>query len=74
MVVFFYGGSWNRGDRAQYRFVGEALAARGIVTVIPDYRLYPEVRYPDFLKDNAAAPHGRCAKRRDWVPIRGECL
>ncbi len=55
MVVFFYGGSWNRGDRAQYRFVGEALAARGVVTVIPDYRLYPEVRYPDFLKDSAAA-------------------
>ncbi|MBA2547998.1 MAG: alpha/beta hydrolase, partial [Burkholderiaceae bacterium] len=55
LVVFFYGGSWNRGERAQYRFVGEALAARGIVTVIPDYRLYPEVRYPDFLKDNAAA-------------------
>ena len=55
LVVFFYGGSWNRGDRADYRFVGEALAARGIVTVIPDYRLYPEVRYPDFLKDNAAA-------------------
>ena len=33
LVVFFYGGSWNRGDRAEYRFVGEALAARGIVTV-----------------------------------------
>ena len=55
MVVFFYGGSWNHGERHDYRFVGEALAARGIVTVIPDYRLYPQVRYPDFLKDNAAA-------------------
>ncbi|MGZ9075714.1 MAG: alpha/beta hydrolase, partial [Burkholderiaceae bacterium] len=55
LVVFFYGGSWNRGEREEYRFVGEALAARGIVTVIPDYRLYPEVRYPEFLKDNAAA-------------------
>ncbi|HYM47129.1 MAG TPA: alpha/beta hydrolase [Burkholderiaceae bacterium] len=55
LVVFFYGGSWKHGERAHYRFVGEALAARGIVTVIPDYRLYPEVRYPDFLKDNAAA-------------------
>lgn len=55
LVVFFYGGSWNRGERAEYRFVGEALAARGIVAVIPDYRLYPEVRYPEFLKDNAAA-------------------
>ncbi|MEP6608087.1 MAG: alpha/beta hydrolase [Burkholderiaceae bacterium] len=55
LVVFFYGGSWNRGERGEYRFVGEALAARGIITVIPDYRLYPEVRYPEFLKDNAAA-------------------
>jgi acetyl esterase/lipase len=55
LVVFFYGGSWKHGERAHYRFVGEALAARGIVAVIPDYRLYPEVRYPDFLKDNAAA-------------------
>ena len=55
LVVFFYGGSWKHGERAHYRFVGEALAARGIVTVIPDYRLYPEVRYPEFLKDNAAA-------------------
>ena len=55
LVVFFYGGSWNHGERESYRFVGEALAARGILTVIPDYRLYPEVRYPEFLKDNAAA-------------------
>ena len=55
LVVFFYGGSWNRGNRDEYRFVGEALAAHGILTVIPDYRLYPEVSYPDFLKDNAAA-------------------
>jgi acetyl esterase/lipase len=55
VVVFFYGGSWKHGQRADYRFVGEALAARGIVAVIPDYRLYPEVRYPEFLRDNAAA-------------------
>jgi len=55
MVVFFYGGSWRRGERAQYRFLGEALASRGIVTVVADYRLYPDVRYPDFLADSAAA-------------------
>ena len=55
VVVFFYGGSWNTGERADYRFVGEALAARGILTVVADYRLYPEVRYPEFLKDSALA-------------------
>lgn len=55
IAVFIYGGTWQSGDRGFYRFVGAALASRGIVTVIPDYRLYPEVRFPDFLRDNALA-------------------
>ncbi len=55
VIVFFYGGSWNSGERGDYRFVGEALASRGIVTVVADYRLYPQVRYPDFLHDAAQA-------------------
>ena len=55
VVVFFYGGSWNSGSRIDYRFVGEALASRGIVTVVADYRLYPQVRYPLFLQDGARA-------------------
>ena len=55
VVVFFYGGNWNAGERSNYVFVGEALASRGIVAVVPDYRLYPEVRFPDFLHDCAAA-------------------
>ncbi|MEO7494448.1 MAG: alpha/beta hydrolase [Massilia sp.] len=55
VVVFFYGGNWTSGERANYAFIGRALAARGIVAVIPDYRLYPEVSYPDFLDDSAAA-------------------
>lgn len=59
VVVFFYGGSWNRGERGDYRFVGEALASRGVLTLIADYRLFPEVRYPDFLTDCAMAlAHG----------------
>ncbi|MCI1015092.1 alpha/beta hydrolase [Herbaspirillum sp. C7C2] len=55
VVVFFYGGSWNEGSRKDYAFVGEALSSRGIIAVLPDYRVYPEVRYPDFLKDSAQA-------------------
>ena len=55
VVVFFYGGSWTGGDRADYRFVGEALAGRGALTIVADYRVYPEVRYPEFLKDSALA-------------------
>lgn len=55
LVVFFFGGSWNRGSPEQIRFVGKALAARGHVAVLPNYRVYPEVRYPEFLTDSARA-------------------
>lgn len=55
VVVFFYGGSWNTGERADYHFVGQAMASRGILTLVADYRLYPQVRYPDFLIDSAHA-------------------
>jgi acetyl esterase/lipase len=55
LLVFFYGGSWNSGRRQDYAFAGRAFASRGFVTVVPDYRLYPEVRYPAFLQDGAAA-------------------
>lgn len=55
VIVFFYGGNWVSGKRSDYAFVGRALAARGFVVVVPDYRLYPQVHYPDFLADAAQA-------------------
>ena len=55
VVIFIYGGGWDTGDKAQYGFVGAALASHGYVTVIPDYRVYPVGHYPDFLQDCALA-------------------
>jgi acetyl esterase/lipase len=55
VVVFFYGGGWDSGDRASYLFAAEGLASRGYVAVVPDYRIYPAVRFPVFLDDAAAA-------------------
>lgn len=55
VVVFFYGGNWNSGERGLYRFVGRSLAQDGVIVVIPDYRVYPTVRWPDFLRDSARA-------------------
>lgn len=54
-VLFLYGGSWKTGSRAIYRFLGEALTARGYQIVVADYRLYPQARYPAFVEDTAAA-------------------
>ncbi len=55
IAVFIYGGGWRAGERSTYGFVGAALASRGVTTVIPDYRLYPEVMFPEFVGDAAAA-------------------
>lgn len=55
VAVFFYGGSWDTGRRQDYNWVGQALAARGFLTLVPDYGLYPARRYPGFLEDGALA-------------------
>ena len=55
VVVFLYGGGWDSGSKDMYGFVGGPFAANGFVAVIPDYRTYPEVRFPSFLQDCAAA-------------------
>ncbi len=55
VIFFIYGGSWSSGAKGTYFFVGNALAARGYVTVIADYRLVPEVRFPGFVEDGARA-------------------
>jgi acetyl esterase/lipase len=59
VIMFLYGGAWTSGDRENYAFAGRALAAQGFVVVIPDYRLVPDVRYPDFLID--------CAEAVRWI-------
>lgn len=55
VIVFIYGGSWSSGTKSGYSFAGRALASRGFLVAIPDYRLVPQIRYPAFLEDNAAA-------------------
>ena len=55
VLVFFYGGGWHGGDKDHYRFVARAYAAKGFLVVLPDYRLVPDVHFPAFLQDSAAA-------------------
>ena len=55
VVVFFYGGSWESGKRRWYSYVGKTLANNGVVTVVPDYRKYPDVQFPTFVEDAANA-------------------
>jgi acetyl esterase/lipase len=55
IVLFIHGGSWRSGEKDMYGFVGAALAAHGLTTIIPNYRLYPEVMFPGFITDSARA-------------------
>jgi acetyl esterase/lipase len=64
LVLFWHGGRWSFGDKADYRFVGAALAELGYVTVVANYRHYPEVKMPGFMDDAARAAL--------WVSAHGE--
>lgn len=59
LVVFFYGGNWTTGNRSDYRFVGESLASAGLIVVVADYRLSPQVQWTTILED--------CARATGWA-------
>ncbi|MBV1880777.1 MAG: alpha/beta hydrolase [Pseudomonadales bacterium] len=54
-VLFFYGGNWSSGEKRNYRFVADALVQHGYNVIIPDYRLYPSVRFDEIQQDSIAA-------------------
>lgn len=54
-ILFLHGGSWTDGDKAGYRFLGQALTSRGFVVMIANFRQYPAVKFPVFLQDSAKA-------------------
>ncbi len=74
VVVFFYGGSWDSGTRGFYRFVGAVLAREGVVAVIPDYRVYPEVKWPAFIEDSADAVAWAKAHAADYGADPGRLI
>lgn len=55
LVVFFYGGGWKNGTKEEYEFVASSLTRAGFVVAIPDYRVFPDIRFPTFVEDGAAA-------------------
>lgn len=77
LIVFVHGGSWASGSKDDYLFVGEAFTSLGYVTVIPNYRLYPQVKFPAFVEDIALAlaslkqilPAGSCPDRQKIILV-----
>jgi acetyl esterase/lipase len=55
VLVFFYGGGWANGSRTEYSYAARPFVEAGYIVVLPDYRKVPEVRFPGFVEDSAAA-------------------
>lgn len=54
-LLFIHGGSWQYGSKDYYAYLGQALAKQGIASVVINYRLFPQARYPEFVDDAAMA-------------------
>jgi acetyl esterase/lipase len=70
VVVFWHGGRWREGDKADYRFVGAALAESGYVTLVANYRHYPQVKMPGFMQDAALAALWAAAHANEYGGAR----
>ncbi len=55
VLVFVHGGSWDSGKKETYKFLAEGFTRSGYDIVVPNYRLYPEAKFPNFIEDNANA-------------------
>ena len=66
VVVFVHGGSWQSGTKDGYGFAGRALAAQGFLTLVIDYRLHPQHRYPAFVDDVDLALRWAVAHAQDF--------
>ena len=55
VFIYFHGGGLENEDRLSGAESMKVLAAHGVGAVAVDYRKYPEVQYPAFIEDCAAA-------------------
>ena len=55
VLIFIHGGSWHSGKKEIYDFMGNRLAAKGVVSVIIDYPLAPAYQLPAMEKASALA-------------------
>lgn len=54
IYIHFHGGGIEAGDKNDQQFLSK-LTEHGIGVVIPNYRLYPSAKFPQFINDAAQA-------------------
>jgi acetyl esterase/lipase len=72
VLFFVHGGAWTIGSKDEvlgiygYGTIGRCLAERGLVVVMPNYRLSPGVKHPEHIKDVARAFEWTCKHVADY--------
>jgi len=54
-ILVIRGGGWRQGDKAGFATIARNLAAKGFVTACIEYRVLPDVQFPDPIYDTKAA-------------------
>ena len=66
-LVFFHGGGLEAGSRDGLDVPDvQRLTEAGFAVIKPDYRMYPDARFPDFVVDAAAAVFWARQNASDW--------
>lgn len=71
-IIMYFGGGWQNGRPALFAPLAQALAQRGYVCIVPEYRLSGEAPFPAAVHDAKAAIRWTraCAKRLTVDPNR----
>ncbi len=75
-IVMYFGGGWQNGRPALFAPLAQALAQRGYVCVVPEYRLSGEAPFPAAVHDAKSAIRWtrKNAKRYQIDPDRIACI
>ncbi|MDR1541848.1 MAG: alpha/beta hydrolase [Clostridiales bacterium] len=65
IIIYFYGGGFESGSKEDLSFMN-VLAERGYTLALPNYRLYPNARYPDYIEDAASAVAWVVKRRKEF--------
>ncbi|MGI6360312.1 MAG: alpha/beta hydrolase [Acholeplasmatales bacterium] len=52
-LIYFHGGGLEAGNKSEFKKLAEYLNLEKIDCYLPEYRLYPNAKYPEFILDVA---------------------
>jgi para-nitrobenzyl esterase len=72
VLVYFYGGGYIAGDGSEYRYDGESMARKGIVTLTVNYRLgvFGFLALPELSQESSYHGSGNYGLMDQWAALK----